>query len=154
MKKYPIWIVIGSKSDYEYIKEGLKILEEFKINAKIDVISFHRTPNLLISHVKLAQKKGAKVFIAAAGFSAALPGAIASLTHLPVIGVPLPTSPLQGIDSLFSISQMPSGVPVGTMGIGKSGVINAIIFAIKILSLSDDRLKKMIEKYKYGKVSH
>jgi phosphoribosylaminoimidazole carboxylase PurE protein len=148
MPKPKILIVIGSKSDQSIMSKGMEILDEFKISCQMEICSAHRNPEKIKILAKSAEKEGVKVIIAGAGMSAHLPGVIASHTTLPVIGVPLNVSPLSGIDSLFSIVQMPPGVPVATMAVGEAGAKNAAILAIQILALSDEKLKKRLEKFK------
>jgi phosphoribosylaminoimidazole carboxylase PurE protein len=130
-----VGIVMGSESDRDIMKEAEKALSELNIGYEIIVSSAHRDPDKTREYAVSASSRGIKVIIAGAGFSAHLPGFIASLTKIPVIGVPLDTSPLKGIDSLLSIVQMPKGVPVGTMGIGRSGARNAALFAARILGV-------------------
>lgn len=139
MKSF-ISIVIGSKSDFEVIKEATKILENFSCPYELIISSAHRSPQRTKDYIKAAEEKGASVFIAAAGMAAHLAGAIASQTTKPVIGVPLDSSSLKGVDALLSIAQMPPRMPVATMAIGKSGAINAAYFAMQILALSDEAL--------------
>jgi phosphoribosylaminoimidazole carboxylase PurE protein len=148
MEKPKVLIIAGSQSDLKVMKKTAEILAQFNISHKIEVSSAHRNPEKTKSLAKSAEKKGIKVIIAGAGMAAHLPGVIASHTNLPVIGVPLNASPLSGIESLFSIVQMPSGVPVATMAIGEAGAKNAAILAIQILALSDEKLKKRLEKFK------
>lgn len=130
-----VGIVLGSDSDRDIMKEAEKVLTEHKIPYEVVVSSAHRDPEKTREYAISASQRGIKVIIAGAGYSAHLPGYIASLTEIPVIGVPLDTSPLKGLDSLLSIVQMPKGVPVGTMGIGKAGAHNAALFAIRILGV-------------------
>lgn len=141
-----VLIVVGSKSDVNVMGETIKVLTEFKVTSELVIASAHRTPDKVKDLVKKANKSGVKVIIAAAGMAAHLAGAIASRTTLPVIGVPLDSSALSGLDALLSTVQMPSGVPVATMAIGKTGAKNAAIFAIQILALSDEKLAKAISK--------
>jgi len=143
-----IRIILGSKSDLETAKEAIEILKEFKVKFEVKVLSAHRSPKELIKYIEESEKKGAKVFIGIAGGAAALPGVIASHTHLPVIGVPVETKSLKGLDSLLSIVQMPKGVPVACMAIGKSGAFNSAIFALQILSLQDKTIVLKLKKYK------
>ena len=128
-------IIAGSESDFDIAEQTLLKLYELKIDYMYDVISAHRDPDRLRDHIKQCEKDGVKIFIGIAGMAAALPGVIASHTDKPVIGVPLASSELNGMDSLLSIVQMPRGVPVATMAIGKHGAINAAIFASQILAL-------------------
>jgi phosphoribosylaminoimidazole carboxylase PurE protein len=143
-----VLVVMGSKSDQLIMSKSIEILKKFKIPYQMEICSAHRNPEKTKSLAGSAEKKGIKVIIAGAGMAAHLPGVIASHTTLPVIGVPLSASPLSGLDSLFSMVQMPSGVPVATVSIGEAGVKNAAILAAQILALSDDKLKKRIEKFK------
>jgi len=141
-----IMIVMGSKSDWQIMKEACLLLEELDVPYSRDVVSAHRTPEHLFEFAKNASSVGRKVIIAGAGGAAHLPGMIASLTTLPVIGVPIKTSKLSGLDSMLSIVQMPPGVPVGTMAI--NGAKNAAIYALSILALSDDTIKMKLESYR------
>jgi phosphoribosylaminoimidazole carboxylase PurE protein len=146
--KRAISIIMGSKSDLETVKEATNLLKEFRVGFQLEVLSAHRQPERLARCIKEAPQIGIKVFIAAAGRAAALPGVIASHTSLPVIGIPVETKSLRGLDSLLSIVQMPAGVPVGCMAIGKSGARNAAIFALQILALNDKRIANKLLIYK------
>ena len=148
MSKPIIAIVMGSQSDFKTVKEAINLLKEFKINCQIKVLSAHRTPKELAKYVEEAPKRGIRIFIAAAGGSAALAGVIASHTTQPVIGVPIETKSLKGMDSLLSTVQMPGGVPVACMAIGKAGAKNAAIFALEILALNDKKIAKKLIIYK------
>ncbi len=148
MKKPLVGIVMGSDSDLPIMQETAKILETFAIHYDITISSAHRSPDLTASYAKNAAKKGFEVIIAGAGSAAHLAGVIASKTTLPVIGVPMDSSSLKGLDSLLSTVQMPSGVPVATMALGKTGAKNAAIFAIQILSLKYPELKKKLASFK------
>ena len=148
MQNSRVLVAVGSKSDQQVISGTIELLKKFKIPYKMEICSAHRNPEKTKILAKSAEKKGIKVIIAAAGMAAHLPGVIASHTTLPVIGVPLNTSPLSGLDSLFSMVQMPSGVPVATMSIGEAGAKNAAILAIQILAISDQTLKKRLQKFK------
>ena len=141
-------VVMGSKSDMPVMELTGKMLEEFGISHELIVMSAHRNPDKTAEFARSARKNGIKVFIAGAGMSAHLPGAIAAVTTLPVIGVPLANSPLSGLDSLHSIVQMPTGVPVATMSIDRAGAKNAAILAAQILSLGDKRLQRKLRAYK------
>jgi 5-(carboxyamino)imidazole ribonucleotide mutase len=141
-------VVIGSKSDEQVIQETLKLLQELGVDAELTVASAHRTPERLREYVHGAVGQGVEVFIAAAGGAAALPGAIAALTTLPVIGVPLASSELKGVDALYSIAQMPPGVPVACMAVGSWGARNAALFAAQILALKYDRIREAHEAYR------
>ena len=148
MQKPLVVIVFGSQNDLVFAEAAKEILEKFGVPYSIEVMSAHRSLDKTIEFAETAEEKGIRVIIACAGMSAHLPGVIAAKTVLPVIGVPLPTSEIKGVDSLYSMVQMPGGVPVGTMAIGKAGVKNAAIFAIEIISLSDDNLKKKLKEFK------
>ncbi|MDH4222536.1 MAG: 5-(carboxyamino)imidazole ribonucleotide mutase [candidate division Zixibacteria bacterium] len=145
MKKNKVLIVIGSESDREMMNKTAEVLTDFDIDFEMVVSSAHRNPEKTRNLALKAEKKGIKVIIAGAGMAAHLPGVIASHTKLPVIGVPLPSLPFKGIDSFFSILQMPSGVPVATMSVGSAGAKNAAILAAEILALSDDKIKKRLK---------
>ena len=143
-------IIMGSKSDLETASEAINILKEFKVGFKAKVLSAHRSPKELAAYVQAAPKRGTKVFIAFAGGAAALAGVIAAHTTLPVIGVPMETKSLKGLDSLLSTVQMPAGIPVAAMAIGKPGAKNAALFALEILGITDKKLslKLMVHKKK------
>lgn len=143
-----ISIIMGSQSDLDTVKEALDILKKFKVNFEVKVLSAHRSPKELAKYIEEATQKGAKVFIAAAGGAAALSGVVASHTHLPVIGIPIQTKSLKGLDSLLSTVQMPAGVPVACMAIGKSGAKNAAILALEILGIQDKSLGSRLISYK------
>lgn len=134
-------VIMGSTSDWETMKNACDILDEFEIPYEKKVVSAHRTPDLMFQYAKEARERGIKVIIAGAGGAAHLPGMVASQTTLPVIGVPVQTRTLNGLDSLLSIVQMPGGVPVATTAIGKSGAINAGLLAIEMLSMYDLKLE-------------
>ncbi|MCX7794666.1 MAG: 5-(carboxyamino)imidazole ribonucleotide mutase [Thermodesulfovibrionales bacterium] len=143
-----ILILTGSESDLVLAKESIKVLEEFGIPYRIEVASAHRSPERVIRIIKEAEKDGAEVIIAMAGMAAHLPGVVAAHTILPVIGVPVNSSPLNGIDALLSIAQMPGGIPVATVAIGKAGAKNAAILAAEILALKDQKLQKKIKAFR------
>jgi len=143
-----IAIIMGSQSDLEIAQEAINVLKEFKVEAEVKVLSAHRTPKELSEYVEDVSGKGAKVFIAAAGGSAALAGVIAAHTTLPVIGIPIETKSLKGLDSLLSTVQMPAGVPVASMAIGKAGAKNAALFALEILGTSDKAIEAKLVSYK------
>jgi len=147
MKK-EISIIMGSQSDLETVREAIGLLKEFKVGFEVRALSAHRTPEELAQHIKNAAKKGTKVFIAAAGGAAALAGVIASHTTLPVIGIPIETKSLKGLDSLLSTVQMPAGIPVACMSIGKAGAKNAAIFALEILGATDRQIQSKLLSYK------
>ena len=140
-------LIMGSQNDWETMKLSEEVLISLKIPYITQVISAHRTPERMTSFANKAAEKGLQIIIAGAGGAAHLPGMVASHTNIPVIGVPIQSSALQGIDSLLSIVQMPGGVPVATMSIGKAGAINAAIYAAKILSLSNNIIKKNLSEW-------
>lgn len=146
MKK--IRILMGSESDLETVSEAIRVLKEFKVDFEARVLSAHRTPKEVAAYVEKASKQGAKVFICAAGMSAALAGVVAAHTTLPVIGIPIETKNLKGLDSLLSTVQMPPGIPVACMSIGKAGAKNAALFALEILGSTDKALQKKLHVYK------
>ena len=148
MPKAKIAIVMGSQSDLETMSEAVNLLKEFKADYEVRVLSAHRTPNEVAKFAQDARKDGVKVIIAGAGGAAALAGSIAAHTTLPVIGVPMETSSLKGLDSLLSTVQMPGGVPVASMAIGRAGAKNSAIFALEILGISDQEIEKKLNNYK------
>ena len=141
-------IVMGSQSDFKTMKLCKKILEKLKIKHEIKIISAHRTPYRMFQFAKKSEKSNVAVIIAGAGGSAHLPGMIASLTSIPVIGVPIESKKLKGLDSLLSIVQMPKGIPVGTVAIGKDGAINAALLAASIISLTDNKIKNKLNQWR------
>ena len=146
LKKYhKIAIVMGSQSDYSTMKDCVKILKSLKISFDLKIVSAHRTPKRLYEFAKKSETSYS-VIIAGAGGSAHLPGMIASLTTVPVIGVPVESKKLKGLDSLLSIVQMPKGIPVGTVAIGKDGAINAALYAASILGITDKKIKNSLLK--------
>ena len=147
-EKKLISIVMGSQSDWSTMKNAAIFLEELNIPYEKKVVSAHRTPERLYNYAKKAQKRGIKVIIAGAGGAAHLPGMIASLTSLPVLGVPIESKVLKGIDSLLSIAQMPAGIPVGTLAIGDPGATNSAILALSIISVSNKSYLNKLEKWK------
>ena len=146
--KAVVEIILGSESDRETMGEAVKVLEAFQIPYEFVVASAHRQPRLVREYAETAEARGLKVIIAGAGMAAHLPGVVASMTALPVIGVPLAGSALAGLDALFAISQMPGGVPVACMAIGKAGARNAGILAAQILGLGDKRIARRVKGYK------
>tara|TARA_B100001029_G_scaffold70282_1_gene57185 strand:- start:870 stop:1361 length:492 start_codon:yes stop_codon:yes gene_type:complete len=141
-------IVMGSKSDYSTMKFCEKVLKLLNISYETNIVSAHRTPERMFNYAKSAEERNISVIIAGAGGSAHLPGMIASLTRVPVIGVPIESKKLKGLDSLLSIAQMPKGIPVGTVAIGKDGAINAGLFAASIISNFDEKIKKNLIKWR------
>ncbi len=146
--KPKVLLVMGSDSDLPVMEEAARTLEDFGVPYHLTVASAHRTPEKTVKAVKDAEKNGFEVIIAAAGMAAHLPGVVASHTVLPVIGVPLESSPLKGIDALLSIVQMPSGIPVATVAIGKTGAKNAAILACQILARKDGHLEKKLVSHR------
>ena len=132
-----VGVVMGSKSDYEVMAAAVEMLREFGVAHEVKVVSAHRTPDLLFAYASTAQGRGLRAIIAGAGGAAHLPGMLAAKTQVPVLGVPVPSTMLQGMDSLLSIVQMPKGVPVATFAIGRAGAANAGLFAVQMLAASD-----------------
>jgi len=145
---HKVSIVMGSKSDYSTMKLCEKVLKILKVNFETNIVSAHRTPKRMFKFAKSAENRNISVIIAGAGGSAHLPGMIASLTRIPVIGVPIESKKLKGLDSLLSIVQMPKGIPVGTVAIGKDGAINAGLFAASIISNFDNKIKNNLIKWR------
>jgi len=143
-----VGIIMGSQSDWETMKEAHKILHDFEIPHECRIVSAHRTPERMFEYAKMAKDKGLKVIIAGAGGAAHLPGMVASLTPLPVLGVPVKSKALKGMDSLLSIAQMPGGVPVGTLAIGEAGAKNAALLAASILGTCMPDVQASLEEYK------
>ena len=143
-----VLIVIGSQSDYSTMKHCKKILNILKIKNETKIVSAHRTPDRMYKFAKSAEKNNISVIIAGAGGSAHLPGMIAALTIVPVIGVPIESKKLKGLDSLLSIAQMPKGIPVGTVAIGKDGAINAALLAASIISIVDKKTRKNLNLWR------
>lgn len=149
MKKTQIAIVMGSKSDWATMSEATQILDQFKLPYHVEVVSAHRTPDKLFSFAESAEANGYKVIIAGAGGAAHLPGMIAAKTIVPVLGVPVKSSMLSGVDSLYSIVQMPKGIPVGTLAIGPAGAANAGLLAAQILAVFDPELAKKLHQFRH-----
>ena len=143
-----VGVVMGSKSDYETLAPAVEILREFGVPHEARVVSAHRTPDLLFEYASQAEARGLRVIIAGAGGAAHLPGMMAAKTLVPVLGVPIPATMLQGIDSLLSIVQMPKGVPVGTLAIGKPGAANAALLAVEILATTDPGLREKLRTWR------
>lgn len=146
-KKILVGIVMGSSSDYETMKHAEDILIDFGVPYEIQVVSAHRTPKLMYEYGQQAASRGLKVIIAGAGGAAHLPGMLSSLTPLPVLGVPVKSKALKGLDSLLSIVQMPGGVPTATFSVGESGATNAGLFAIRMLALTDEKLARKLDEF-------
>ncbi|MGK6354755.1 5-(carboxyamino)imidazole ribonucleotide mutase [Sphingomonas sp. DT-207] len=143
-----VGIIMGSTSDWETMRHAARVLEELQVTHETKVVSAHRTPQRLYDYATAAADRGLKVIIAGAGGAAHLPGMAASMTHLPVLGVPVESKALKGVDSLYSIVQMPGGVPVGTLAIGKPGAINAGLLAAAILATSDEALARRLKAWR------
>lgn len=143
-----VGIIMGSKSDLETMQETMAILDELQISYEANVVSAHRTPDKMFEYAELARERGIKVIVAGAGGAAHLPGMVAAKTTLPVIGVPVQSRALNGIDSLLSIVQMPGGIPVATVAIGKAGAKNAGLLAASMLSTSYDTIATKLDEYR------
>ena len=144
----PVAIVMGSQSDWATMRHAAETLEALGVGHEARIVSAHRTPERLVAFAKSAKEQGFKVVIAGAGGAAHLPGMVAAMTPLPVFGVPVQSHTLSGLDSLLSIVQMPGGVPVGTLAIGKAGAINAALIAAAVLALSDEALSGRLEAWR------
>ena len=143
-----VGVIMGGKTDYEFLEPAVEVLQELKIAHEVRIVSAHRTPEWMFEYAKTAEERGLDVIIAAAGGAAHLPGMVAALTVLPVIGVPTPTTALQGVDSLLSIVQMPKGVPVATVAIGKPGAANAALLAAAILGTKRPELRERLTRWR------
>ncbi|MFL5483034.1 MAG: 5-(carboxyamino)imidazole ribonucleotide mutase [Gemmatimonadaceae bacterium] len=148
-----VGIIMGSKSDWETMQHAAQMLDSLGVANETRVVSAHRTPDLLFEYAEAAEKRGIRVIIAGAGGSAHLPGMAAAKTTLPVLGVPVETKTLQGIDSLLSIVQMPAGVPVGTLAIGKAGAINAALLAASIIALDQPEIRERLKAFRSEQTS-
>ena len=148
IKSNKVSIVMGSQSDFKTMKLCQKVLKLLKIKFETKIISAHRTPERMYMYAKSAEKNNIAVIIAGAGGSAHLPGMISALTSLPVLGVPIESKKLKGLDSLLSIAQMPKGIPVGTLAIGEDGAINSALLAAAIIAINDDKVKKNLKKWR------
>ena len=145
-----VGIIMGSQSDWDTMKEAADILEELGVAHESRIVSAHRTPDRMADYAKTARDRGIQVIIAGAGGAAHLPGMTASMTPLPVLGVPVKSKALSGMDSLLSIAQMPGGIPVGTLAIGKAGAKNAGLMAASIVALSDDAVADALDNWRAG----
>ncbi|HPF23580.1 MAG TPA: 5-(carboxyamino)imidazole ribonucleotide mutase [Hyphomonas sp.] len=143
-----VGIIMGSQSDWPVMKEAARLLSELGVAHEAQIVSAHRTPDRLVAYAKSAKDRGLKVIIAGAGGAAHLPGMTASMTPLPVLGVPIQTKTLSGLDSLLSIVQMPRGIPVGTLAIGEAGAVNAGILAASIVALEDPAVAAKLDAYR------
>ena len=150
MKKAVVGIVMGSSSDWEVMQHAARQLKDFGVPHEARVVSAHRTPDAMFHYAEAAAGRGLKCIIAGAGGAAHLPGMLAAKTTVPVLGVPVPSKHLQGLDSLLSIVQMPKGVPVATFAIGEAGAANAGLFAVALLALRDARLAKRLEAFRHA----
>jgi len=146
--RHKVSVIMGSKSDYSTMKFCERVLRLLKVSYEINIVSAHRTPERMFKYAKTVENKNISVIIAGAGGAAHLPGMIASLTRIPVIGVPIESKKLKGLDSLLSIAQMPKGIPVGTVAIGKDGAINAALYATAIISNFDNKIKHNLIKWR------
>lgn len=143
-----VGVIMGSKSDWETMRHAVEMLDRLGVPNETRVVSAHRTPDLLFEYASTAQSRGLRVIIAGAGGAAHLPGMVSAKTILPVLGVPVESKALQGIDSLLAIVQMPAGVPVGTLAIGKAGAVNAALLATAILATENDELRQTLETFR------
>ncbi|BCW88406.1 N5-carboxyaminoimidazole ribonucleotide mutase [Alphaproteobacteria bacterium SO-S41] len=143
-----VGVIMGSQSDWSVMKHAADTLASLGVPYEAQIVSAHRTPERMYAYADSAQERGLKVILACAGGAAALPGMVASMTPLPVLGVPAAATGLQGFDSLMSIVQMPAGIPVGTLAIGRAGAVNAALLATAILGLSDAKLMKRLEEHR------
>ena len=148
MREPLVGLIMGSQSDWDVMKSAAEILQEFEIPHESKVVSAHRTPLDMVDYAQNASLRGIRLIIAGAGGAAHLPGMVASLTTIPVLGVPVPSQHMGGLDSLYSIVQMPRGIPVATFAIGKSGAANAALFAVSMLAESDKALSVRLQKYR------
>jgi 5-(carboxyamino)imidazole ribonucleotide mutase len=147
-KQVQVGIIMGSKSDWPTMEEAAKVLADFGVAYEVEVVSAHRTPDKMMKYAASAKERGLQVIIAGAGGAAHLPGMVAAKTTLPVLGVPVNTRALNGLDSLLSIAQMPGGIPVATFAIGAAGAKNAGLFAASILALEDKGIARKLEKFR------
>jgi 5-(carboxyamino)imidazole ribonucleotide mutase len=148
MSRPLVGIIMGSSSDWETMRHAAETLDKLGVSHEVRVVSAHRTPRRLYDYASSAKGRGLKLIIAGAGGAAHLPGMAASMTSLPVLGVPVESQALKGMDSLLSIVQMPAGVPVGTLAIGRAGAVNAGLLAASILAVNDERLGERVERYR------
>lgn len=151
MSEAVVGVIMGSASDLPHMKKGLALLGDLGVPYEVSIMSAHRTPEQVAEYASSAADRGLKVIIAAAGMAAALPGVVAALTHLPVLGVPMPSPGFLGMDSVLSMVQMPAGVPVGTVAVGSAGARNAALLATRILALGDESLTERLEAYRVAR---
>ena len=152
-KKSLVSIIMGSQSDWPTMRNASKILKDFKISHEVKIISAHRTPKRLFEFSENAEHRGIKIIIAGAGGAAHLPGMCASISSLPVLGVPIESKKLKGLDSLLSIAQMPAGIPVGSLAVGEAGAKNAALLAVSILSIENNSLQKKYKSWRNKQTS-
>jgi len=143
-----VGVIMGSSSDWETMRHAIEMLDELGVPAETKVVSAHRTPDLLFEYASTAASRGLRVIVAGAGGAAHLPGMTAAKTHLPVFGVPVESQALKGMDSLLSIVQMPAGVPVGTVAIGRAGAVNAALLAAAVIALDDDGVRERLVRFR------
>lgn len=148
LRKPQVGVVMGSDSDLPIVEEALQVLDEFGVSYEVKILSAHRSPDQTSAYAKSAAERGLRVILAAAGWAAHLGGVLAAETILPVIGIPVNSSPLQGLDALLATVQMPPGIPVATMAIGKGGAHNAALFAIQVLALQEPQLRDRLKQFK------
>lgn len=142
-----VGLIMGSSSDWETMQHAADMLEQLKVPFEVKIVSAHRTPDLLFEYARTAEQRGLQVIIAGAGGAAHLPGMVAAKSLLPVLGVPVQSKALNGMDSLLSIAQMPAGVPVGTLAIGRAGAVNAALLAARILANHDQKIRQAVEQF-------
>jgi len=148
LRKPQVGVVMGSDSDLPIVEEALQVLDEFGVPYEVKILSAHRSPDQTSAYAKSAAERGLRVILAAAGWAAHLGGVLAAETILPVIGIPVNSSPLQGLDALVATVQLPPGIPVATMAIGKGGAHNAALFAIQVLALQEPQLRERLQQFK------
>jgi 5-(carboxyamino)imidazole ribonucleotide mutase len=148
MAEPQVGVIMGSRSDWVTMRHAVETLERLDVPAESRVVSAHRTPDLLFEYASTAADRGLQVIVAGAGGAAHLPGMVAAKTHLPVLGVPVESHALKGMDSLLSIVQMPAGVPVGTLAIGRSGAVNAALLAAAVVALHDDGVRERLVRFR------
>ena len=149
-KAYKVSIIMGSQSDYKIMKLSQKILKNLSVSFETKIISAHRTPKRMYEYARNIEKNNIGVIIAGAGGSAHLPGMVAALTNLPVLGVPIESKKLKGLDSLLSIAQMPKGIPVGTLAIGEDGAVNAALLAASIIGINNSKVRNKLRNWRFS----
>lgn len=154
MQTPSVGVIMGSHSDWEVLRHAVETLVNLGVSHEVRIVSAHRTPDLLFDYAASAQSRGIQVIIAGAGGAAHLPGMVAAKTQLPVLGVPIPSTALQGLDSLLSIVQMPAGVPVATFALGKAGAVNAALFAASLLALNLEDVATALAQYRHAQTQH